>query len=117
MTSPKMAVRLADLEKPVGDIILPNGREVPVRALDGNAEQVRQSIADGTAKPGDMWKLAALLLPTATEEEVRSLSAGAIGIVTQMACGNLESVLELAKAAGKVEASSPAAPSSPLGIG
>jgi hypothetical protein len=113
----KKVVRLADLEASAGEVLLPGGREVRVAPIDGRGMQIQQAMQLGTAKLGDMWRLAALLLPDATPEEIERLTPSAIGLVVQMACGALEQVLQLAEAAGKVKAPSPAAPPSDPAIG
>jgi hypothetical protein len=113
----KKVVRLADLEVSAGEVLLPSGREVKVAPIDGRGMQIQQAMLLGTAQPGDMWRLAALLLPDATPEEIERLTANAIGLVVQMACGALEQVLQLAEAAGKVKAPSPAAPPSDPAFG
>lgn len=117
MTTPRKIVRLADLEKDVGEVELASGAVVAVRPIDGRAEQFRQTIADGTAEPGDMWRFAALLIPDATPEDIQALTPTAIGIIAQMAGGQLETVLALAAVAEKkLDGMSPTSRSS-LAIG
>ncbi len=114
---PVKAVRLMDLAESPGSVVLPSGREVAVRPIDGFAIQFKESIENHTAEAADAWKLAAHLLPDATPDEIKSLNPTMIGHITLIAAGQIDTLIQLAKAledkVGKGEAPTPAPPSAP----
>jgi hypothetical protein len=115
MSGAKKAVRLVDLEQPVGEIELPNGRIVQVMPIDGGGQQLRLAIIAKTATDEDIWMFARRMLPKdVTEEEILSLTPTMVGIIAEIACGHLDAVLEYAAGLteGKVMAPTPTAPSS-----
>jgi hypothetical protein len=105
----RTAIRLADLERTVGEVELPTGRIVGVREFDGTAAQmareldtlmaaVQKAADDGTEPPDvadhleTLWDITARCLPTATVEEVRGLTPVQCWAVIKIAGGKAAEV-------------------------
>lgn len=99
-------IRAADLTRPVEELELPNGRTIPIWGISGAAHEMRKALIEASKNPEasavtdeDVWRYGDALLPDATLEEVRSLSAQQIATIGEIACGHLDAVLRMAEEA------------------
>lgn len=113
-----MQIRLIDIDPPVDTVILPSGREIPVRPADAGVMELALE-TPGTATLPQLLTIARRLLPDATEEELRSLTIGMLNAVLQ---AGVKSAMEVYTRVGESLAPeamaaasrrSPLAPSSP----
>ena len=75
---------------------------------------IQRAVRDETAQTdeADLWRLAAVLMPEATAEEIDALTPTMIGVVTRLAAGGIEEVERIiAEGKGKDPVASPAQPS------
>lgn len=90
MSGPK-AIRLVELDAEIEPVELPSGRIVKVRAVDGAAMQIVREFKE-TGDELLLWKIAALVLPEATEEEVNKLSFKMVEAVMALATHQADKV-------------------------
>lgn len=96
----RAVILLADLDSPVGHVKFPDGREVPVHAVDGIAMQLVQELQAGH-NATLVWKVALRCLRGASEHDVMALTLDQVNAVIALATGTANGVLdELGKGTG-----------------
>jgi len=108
-------LKLVDLAKPPEPVEFPDGSEHVVLSLNGFAADVYTEMANGgETDVRALWRIAGLVVPSATEDQIKRLDASQVAAVLAVASGNVEKVLaEVKRTAGTAEAPDPAAPSGP----
>ena len=111
-------IDLSTYHQRVGPVRLPSGREVYVEPMTATARRlylgIQQAVHSETAMAdeADLWRLAAVLMPEATAEEIDALTPTMIGVVTRLAAGGIEEVERIiAEGKGRELAANPAPPS------
>jgi predicted DNA-binding antitoxin AbrB/MazE fold protein len=97
-----MKIRLADLEKPLEDVELPDGTEHKVERFNGFTTELwsqwgEKSEEDRATDLQVLWDIAGRCIPTATDEQIKGLSVAQVVAVITVAAGNVEKVLAAAK--------------------
>lgn len=85
-------VRLADLEKPAGEVELLSGRVVRVRHMDAVSVELYASLVKREGSETAVWELAQRLMPDATPDEIRALTPEVVSAIAHIALDQLELV-------------------------
>lgn len=98
-----MAVRLADLKKPLPPVVIPaTGAERRVVKVNGAVAQLREEYAK-SEDPKLLWEIVGHLLPDATKDEVLSLDVEDCAAVIAIASGTADAILAEMEAENKAE--------------
>lgn len=111
-------LRLADLDKALEVVELPDGTETKVKRLDGVMAHLWHeftSTPEEDRDPHILWELGARCLPDVGQEVVDGLTAAQIGAVIAVASGNVDRVLAALKngIGAEVETSNISSPATP----
>ena len=111
-------LRLADLEKELEEVELPNGTVTTVKRLDGVTAQLWHefnSTPEEDKDPHILWVIGARCLPDVSQEIVDGLTAAEVAAVIAVATGNIDKVLAALKngIGAEVETSSTLSPPTP----
>lgn len=101
-------IPLAALDEPCPSLLLPDGREVGIRQIDGIGMQLMQVAQDGDASL--FWDVAARCLPALTPDEVRAFTLTQARTVVEIACGGAQRVLDALGESAAPTVTTPSAP-------
>lgn len=88
-------VLLSSITEPCPDLVLPDGRNVPIREVDGISMQLLYSMHDaGPDSKVTYWDIAVRCLPTLPEQEVRAMTLSQAANIVSIACGSAMKVLD-----------------------
>jgi hypothetical protein len=99
-----VALRLADLDRALEPVELPNGRVVPVKEMDAGAFELYEILKGDEGDTAVALELMERVLPDATPDEIRSLTPAMMQGVLMIAAGKIAQVHEMiaGNAAGTV---------------
>jgi len=111
-------LRLAELNRALDVVELPDGTEATVKRLDGVMAHLWHeftSTPEQDRDPHILWELGGRCLPGVSQEIVDGLTAAQVGAVIAVASGNVERVLTALKngIGDEVETSGTSSPSTP----
>jgi hypothetical protein len=99
-----VALRLADLDRALEPVELPNGRVVPVKEMDAGAFELYEILKGDEGDTAVALELMERVLPDAKPDEIRSLTPAMMQGVLMIAAGKIAQVHEMiaGNAAGTV---------------
>ena len=117
-------LRLADLDRALDEVELPDGTVTKVRRLDGFMAHLwheYNSTPKDERDPYILWEIGARCLPEVKQEDVDGLTAADIAAIIAVASGNVDQVLATLKNGNgpEVETSNisrPVTPSAPSSV-
>lgn len=90
--SERSVIRLADLAASPGSVILPDGRKVEVRPIDGIGMQLIQALQTGR-EPMVLWDIVARCLGMA-REDVMGINMPQANAIIELASGRAQGVMQ-----------------------
>jgi hypothetical protein len=90
-----VALRLADLDRALEPVELPNGRVVPVKEMDAGAFELYEILKGDEGDTAVALELMERVLPDAKPDEIRSLTPAMMQGVLMIAAGKIAQVHEM----------------------